>query len=135
MNEKAGALTHIFNDVFRESVQEAVEPLRDQIDSIRGGMGTRFSQTKEAIVYDAVQTGDGWRVEVVFPPDIPPSDHILVLNWLEGYRTSIRQQYPLWLTALHTKSSRLWLDIKPVSGIRELVEKGPDMNMKGSFDT
>ena len=94
---------------------------------------TRFSQSG-AIVYDAVQTGDGWRVEVVFPPKIPVSDRIVVLNWLEGYRTSIRQQYPLWLTALHTKPSRLWLDIKPISGVRELVEKGPDRNIKGMLE-
>ena len=96
-------------------------------------METRFSRTKEAIVYGAIQTEDGWRVEVDFPPDVPPSDHILVLNWLEDYRISIRQQYPLWLTALHTKSSRLWLDIKPINGLRELVEKGTDRNM-GLFE-
>ncbi len=92
------------------------------------GVRNRFSQPKRAIVYDAVQTGDGWHVEVVLPPNISASDRILILNWLESYRTSIRQQYPLWLTALHTEPRRLWLDIKPISEARELVERGPEMN-------
>ena len=34
-------------------------------------VSTRFSQPKGFIVYDAVQTGENWRVEATLPPKIP----------------------------------------------------------------
>lgn len=91
---------------------------------------TRFSQPTETIVYEAVEMGEGWQVAVVLPPKTSASDRIRVLNWMEDYRTSIRRQYPLWLTALHTNPRQVCLNITPVSGVRELVSKGPAINMK-----
>ena len=91
---------------------------------------TRFSQPTGTIVYEAVETGEGWQVAVVLPPKISVSDRIRVLNWMEDYRTSIRRQYPLWLTSLHTNPRQICLNIPPVSGVRELAAKGPAINMK-----
>ena len=91
---------------------------------------TRFSQPTGTIVYEAVEMGEGWQIAVVFPPKTSASDRIRVLNWMEDYRTRIRQQYPLWLTALHTNPRQVCLNITPVSGVRELVSKGPAINMK-----
>ena len=91
---------------------------------------SRFIQPTGTIVCEAVKTGEGWQVAVVLPPKTSASDRIRVLNWMEDYRTSIRQQYPLWLTALHTNRGQVCLDITPVSGVRELVSRGPVINMK-----
>ena len=91
---------------------------------------TRFSQPTGTIVYEAVEMGDGWQVVVVLPPKTSASDRIRVLNWMEDYRTRIRRQYPLWLTSLHTNPRQICLDITPVSGVRELVSKGPAIHMK-----
>lgn len=91
---------------------------------------TRFSQFPGTIQYEAVETEEGWQVAFVLPPKTPAADRILVLNWMEDYRTSIRRQYPLWITALHTDPRQVCLNITPVSGVRELVSKGPAINMK-----
>ena len=91
---------------------------------------TRFSQSTGTIVYEVVETGEGWQVAVFLPPKTSASDRIRVLNWMEDYRTRIRRQYPLWLTSLHTNPRQICLNITPVSGVRELVSKAPAINMK-----
>lgn len=74
-----------------------------------------------SIVYNTVQTEEGWIIETRFPVSAPPSDRVSVLKWFEEYRLEINKAYPLWNTAFIMGTDWYRLVIKRNSDPRELL--------------
>ena len=88
----------------------------------------------KAIVYNVLQTTDGWNVEVVMPAKIPPSDRLKVLEWLRDYREQVRTAYPLWSTVLHPSTERYVLEIRKTNNDKELLATGEQLkSLCGEF--
>jgi len=86
-----------------------------------------LSHKNKSIVYNVLNTADGWDLEILLPSRIPPSDRIKILEWLRGYRAQVRSEHPLWSTVLHPSLDRYVLEIRRTNNDRELIETGEQL--------
>lgn len=80
-----------------------------------------------AIVYNVDKTTDGWKVEAQLPRGLSPEDKFTVLSWFQDYRSQIRRAHPLWVTRFYTANAGYVLEVRTISGPRDLVENGQNL--------
>ena len=55
-----------------------------------------YSVPLDNIVLSSQQTKNWWIIEAWLPQNVPRSDEVKGLNYLQNYANSIRKEHPLW---------------------------------------
>lgn len=82
-----------------------------------------FSPSRKPIVYNVLQTSNGWQIQAFLPTRISPDDRMKVLVWFDTYRTEVHRQNPLWLTNFRASGQAYFLDIVPVNDNKSLIAR------------
>ena len=84
-----------------------------------------YQSPGKAILYGLTQTADGYALQVTMPRGhVASSDRLKVINWLHEYRSQVIHANPLWCANFRTTENGYTLEIKPMSGPRQLACEG-----------
>jgi hypothetical protein len=90
---------------------------------------------KQKIVYNVIPTGQGWQVQALVPDRISVDDRIKVIDWFHAYRSTVRKQYPCWLTTFHSAKQGYYLDILRTDSPRDMNAHTVDNAFSSSQQT
>jgi hypothetical protein len=75
----------------------------------------------DAIQYEMKKTENGWILCVKLPPATSASDQVLVLDWIQSYRRTVKENHPHWLTAFRETDSGYKLLIERADNVHEML--------------
>lgn len=81
------------------------------------------SSKRKSIVYNVLQTDNGWQIQALLPARISPSDRIKLLDWFRSYRDEVHHSRPSWVTMFSATERVYLLDVIRVSGPKEMIVK------------
>jgi len=86
-----------------------------------------LSRRNKSIIYNVLNTSDGWDIEISLPAHTPPSDRVKVLEWLRSYKAQVRSEHPHWSTVLLPSLDRYVLEIRRTNNDKELIATAEEL--------
>lgn len=80
------------------------------------------TEDSKYIVYNVVKTDTGWRIEANLPKQVPPTDRMKVLTWLDSYASQVRTRHPRWNTRFRATDRTYFVDIHQLDTPAEVVK-------------
>ncbi|HUG82904.1 MAG TPA: hypothetical protein VML01_14640 [Bryobacterales bacterium] len=77
----------------------------------------------KAIVYNVLETDNGWQIQALLPSRISPTDRLKLLDWFRSYREELKQSRPSWVTMFRATDRVYLLDVVPVSQPKDVLAK------------